>query len=131
LSKRNRGSRYFSWLDILSVKDYATGKTHIKIVQRLTDDDEMDDREWKIITINDYGDVKEEKVSYETRSEHPLNVKLINFSDTSLMSLGYYSDIMQGYPSLIFPVLYPFVTGLFGLIGTLIAFVKMRGKFNT
>lgn len=128
LSNRNRGSKYFSWLDILTVKDHASGESFVKIIQRLSDDGEMDHRKWKIISIDSQGNVTEEKINYETRSENPLAVKLINFSNTSLVSLGYYSDITQGYPSLIFPVLYPFVTGFFGVIGMILSIRKIRRK---
>lgn len=129
LSNRNRGSKYFSWLDIVTVKDYRTGELFVKIIQRLSDDDEMEHREWKIISIDSVtGEFTEEKINYKTRSENPLAVKLINFSNTALMSLGYRSDIMQGYPSLIFPIIYPFITGLLGLIGIILLSIKMLEK---
>lgn len=124
LSNRDRGSRYFSWIDILTVKDYATGETFIKIVQRLSDDLEMDEREWKIISINAEGEVTEEKISYSRKNNNPLAVKLINFSNTSLMSLGYYSDITQGYPSLIFPIVFPYITSIIGAIGAIFSIKK-------
>ena len=65
LSNRERGSRYFSWLDIVTVHDRKSDENLIKIVQRLTDDDEMDEqREWKIITIYSDGKISEEKENY-------------------------------------------------------------------
>lgn len=128
-SNRNRGSKYFSWIDIVTVKDFKSGESFVTIIQRLTDDHEMDsDRKWKIISIDSEGAVTEEKVSYVTRSENPLGVKLINFSNTSLISLGYHSDIMQGYPSLVFPIIYPFVTGFLGAIGMIFSIRKIRRK---
>ena len=117
LSNRNRGSRYFSWLDIVTIHDRVTGEQQIGIVQRLTDDDQrMEDRAWKILMIAQNGEVNEEVVTYSQRQENPLGVKLINFSGTVLMSMGYYSDIMKGYPSLIFPFVYPFGSALIGLV---------------
>jgi hypothetical protein len=117
LSNRNRGSRYFSWLDVLTVKDRVTGEKQISIVQRLTDDDHpMEGRKWKIITISQDSNVKEEELHYAQRRDHPLGVNLVNFSGTVLMSMGYYSDILQVYPSLFFPFLYPVLTFLVGLI---------------
>ncbi|WP_416828157.1 hypothetical protein [Ectobacillus polymachus] len=117
LSNRNRGSRYFSWLDIVMVTDRLTGEKQINIVQRLTDDNyPMEDRKWKIITIPQDNDVREKVLKYSERSDNKLGVKLINFSDTSLMSMGYYSDITKGYPSLFFPLLYPILTGMVGVV---------------
>ena len=76
----NEGSRYFSWLDIVTVHDRKSDENQIKIVQRLTDDDEMGDaREWKIITISPDGSVTEEKMTYAERSKNALGVKLVNF----------------------------------------------------
>lgn len=125
LSNRDRGSRYYSWLDVLSVYDKETDEKYIYIVQRLTDDDaNMAERAWKLIRISPEGEVSEETVSYADRSQHPLAVRLINYSGTSLMAMGYHSDILHGYPSLFFPLLYPFLTGVIGLIFLVVAIRK-------
>ncbi|MFP3729098.1 hypothetical protein U8V72_28340 [Priestia filamentosa] len=121
LSSPNQGSRYFSWLDILTVND------RIAIVQRLTDDNaDMEKREWKIIWIDKTGSVKEEHVSYATRSDNPLAVRLIDFSGTSLMQMGYYSDISTVFPTIFFPLLYPFITGVLGILLCIIGFVRQK-----
>lgn len=121
LSNRNRGSRYFSWLDILTVNE------KVAIVQRLTDDHEpMNNRRWKIIWIDEKANITEDKISYQKREENPLAVRLINVSGTSLMSMGYYSDILKGYPSIFFPLIYPIVTGLVGILLCIIALVKRK-----
>lgn len=121
LSNRARGSRYFSWLDILKVNE------KIAIVQRLTDDDEaMDDRRWKIIWIDEQGDVTEDEISYKERGENPLAVRLINVAGTPLMSMGYYSDILMGYPSIFFPFMYPVGTGLVGILLCVFAFLQRK-----
>ncbi|AWV34603.1 hypothetical protein MHH60_13005 [Paenibacillus sp. FSL H7-0716] len=117
LSNRDRGSRYFSWIDILTVKDRKTGEEQINIVQRLTDDSQpMETRKWKIITIAQDGEVDEEVLSYAQRSNNHLGVRLIEFSGTSLMGMGYYSDVTKAYPSIFFPLLFPFLTGIAGLL---------------
>lgn len=121
LSNRERGSRYFSWLDILIVNE------KIAIVQRLTDDDEaMDERRWKIIWIDEQGGITEDEISYKERGENPLAVRLINFSDTSLMSMGYYSDILMGYPSIFFPIIYPVGTGIIGVLLCVFVFFQRK-----
>jgi hypothetical protein len=115
LSNRERGSRYFSWLDVLTVKDRTTGENQIAIVQRLTDDRErMDKRQWRIIFVHGNGEWEQETFSYSERFRFPLGVKLVMVSGTSLMAMGYYSDILQVYPSLIFPLLYPWVSSAAG-----------------
>lgn len=121
LSNRERGSRYFSWLDVLTVNE------KIAIVQRLTDDDDaMEDRRWKIIWVDEEGDITEDKISYQERGKNPLAVKLINVSGTSRMSMGYYSDILMGYPSILFPFVYPLGTGLIGIFICILAFLLRK-----
>lgn len=121
LSNRDRGSRYFSWLDILTVNE------NIAIVQRLSDDDEeMEDRRWKIIWIDEKGKITEEQVSYQERSENPLAVRLINFSGTSLMGMGYYSDILMTYPTIFFPLMFPWGTGLVSILLFIIASLQRK-----
>lgn len=120
LSNRESVSRYYSWLDILKVNE------KIAIVQRLTDDDTaMERRQWKIIWIDEQGNIKEEKIAYQERGDHPLAVRVIGFSGTSLMSMGYKSDILHVYPSIFFPILYPFGTGIVGvLLGVISLFIR-------
>lgn len=126
LSNRERGSRYFSWIDILTVKDRKTGEKEINIVQRLTDDSQpMEKQKWKIITISHDGSIEEKLLSYAQRSDNPLGVKLIEFSGTALMGMGYYSDIAKSYPSVIFPLIYPFLTGVLGIFLLIITGVQL------
>ncbi|MEK3936860.1 hypothetical protein MKY41_16245 [Sporosarcina sp. FSL W7-1349] len=120
LSNRQRGSRYFSWLDVVKVHDRLTGVDQVKIIQRLTDDNEMEQRKWKILTIQE-DKTTEETLTYEERHRNPLGVKLVNFSNTGLMAMGFHSDILQGFPSLFFPFLYPFFTALLGVILLILA----------
>lgn len=121
LSNRDRGGRYYSWLDILTVND------DIAIVQRLTDDNgAMEDRRWKIIWIDEKGKLTEDQVSYYDRSENPLAVRLINISSTSLMGMGYYSDILFTYPTIFFPLMFPWGTGLFSVLFFIIAFLQRK-----
>ncbi|WP_339265982.1 hypothetical protein [Paenibacillus sp. FSL R5-0470] len=126
LSNRERGSRYFSWIDILTVTDRKTGEKEINIVQRLTDDSQpMEKRKWKIITISHDGSIEEKVLSYAQRSDNHLGVKLIEFSGTSLMGMGYYSDITKSYPSVFFPLIYPFLTGVVGIFLLIIIVVQL------
>ena len=112
--------------DILTVKDRKTGEKEINIVQRLTDDSQpMEKRKWKIITIAHDGSIEEKVLSYAQRSDNHLGVKLIEFSGTSLMGMGFYSDITKSYPSLFFPLIYPFLTGVVGIFLLIIIVVQL------
>ncbi|MCM3734466.1 hypothetical protein M3215_01085 [Bacillus cytotoxicus] len=131
LSNRQKGGEYFSWLDVLTVKNKRTGEQQVYFLQRLTNDnDPMEKRKWKIICINQDGTSLEERFTYEERSNHNLGVELINFSYTGLMSMGHYSDIMKGYPSIFFPLLYPILTCLLGVILLIMAIRINKRKIH-
>lgn len=129
LSKEDKGSRYFSWLDIFNVHDLKTGEKQIKIIQRLTGmtsiTEPMEGMKWKIITIRGDGKVSEKILDYSHRSDDPLAVQLINFATISPMNIGYYSDITQGYVTYFFPLFYPIFTTLCGLILLIIALILL------
>lgn len=121
LSNRQRGGRYFSWLDIVTVRDRETGKSEAAIVQRLTGDNEAPEyRQWRIITVHEDGSWEQRRVTYKERSKDSLGVRLIMVSGTALLAMGYYSDILMGYPGLLFPFIYPWLTSLAGFIAVLI-----------
>lgn len=117
LSNRGKGARYYSWLDVLQVKDRRTKTEKLALVQRLTDDDApMDSRAWKIIWVEMDGSITEEQLTYADRSSNPLGVHIVSHAGTTLMGMGYYSDLMHVYPSLFYPILYPGMTVLLGLL---------------
>lgn len=134
LSNRDKGARYYSWLDVLQVKDKRSKTEKLALVQRLTDDNTlMNNRAWKIIWVDLDGTVTEEQLTYADRSSNPLGVRIISHAGTALMGMGYYSDLMHVYPSLFYPILYPGMTALFGLffllLGTFLHFWK-AGRGN-
>ncbi|PLS08106.1 hypothetical protein [Bacillus halotolerans] len=132
LSNRERGGRYFSWLEILTVKDRKTDQNLVYIVQRITDDQiSLEKSKWKIIRIHQDGTVKEKLLSYSDRSKDPLSVKLLNFSYVGGNSMGYHSDMYEVIPNVIFPLLYPLITFAVGcaiMIGILIFVIVQKIK---
>ncbi|PGS50970.1 hypothetical protein [Bacillus sp. AFS041924] len=138
LSNYDRGLRYFYWVGVAVVKDLKSKTSEIKIVQRLTgDNEEVSNSKWKVITIHQDNRITEEKFSYKHRGKYALDVGVINFTNTnnSFKQLSYHSDILKGdgYPSLIgfifFPLIYPFGTLLYSIVALIIA-LFMRRKGN-
>lgn len=125
IPNKDKGDRYFSWLSILKVN------SRLAIIQRLSSDDaKMDDRQWKIIWIDKKGHIKEEHIFYKSRWKNPLAVRMIGYSYTDLMRMGYYTDILTGIPGIFFPFLYPILTGLVGLLLCKNYFIGLMRKFN-
>lgn len=117
LSNRDYNPRYFNWVEIHTVKNIATGEERIAIVQKLSSNDAlMENREWRVIWIDTAGDIEEVSIPYTERSQHLDETYLIQRGSTTLMSIGFYSDINHYYPSLFFPILYPAVSVILGVI---------------
>ncbi|MBO1628526.1 hypothetical protein [Bacillus arachidis] len=126
ISNEPSGGRYFSWLDVLTVKNKISGVEQIYFLQSITSNGyPLEGRKWKIISINKDGSYKEESFSYATRYQHYLGVALVNFSYTALKLMGYHSDINSAYPSIFSPMMYPIFTSLLGIILLIIA-IKLR-----
>lgn len=122
-------NRYHGYFGLLIVEE--KGNENLILVQRLLGNQEAD-LVWRTLTIKNNGQVLENQFSYEHRSDVPQRVDYINLSNTSPFSLGYKSNILQGWPSLFFPLLYPFVTASLGLllivIGSLSTFIGLKKK---
>lgn len=118
-------NRYHGYFGLLSVED--NGVEQLVLVQRVsgTQFKLPDDLAWRMLTLESNGQVHEVQFSYEERAVQPKTVDFINLTNASPISLGYKSNILQGWPSLFFPLLYPFVSGLLGLILTVIGSLLM------
>ncbi|PEJ59235.1 hypothetical protein CN692_07080 [Bacillus sp. AFS002410] len=128
-NKESEEVRYNSWIGIMTVKDRETKTNSIKIVQRLSKDEVLDgDRKWKIITIDQHQQIKEETFEANDRGESSYNVEMINNSGTSLMGMGYHSDILEGWPSIFFPIVFPFGSLLVSTIALVIIFFRRNVK---
>lgn len=122
LSNHDYNPRYYSWVEIHTVKAKATGEERIAIVQRLSPDDAlMENREWRVIWVDAAGEIEEVSIPYAERSQHLVETYLIQRGSTPLVSVGFYSDIRHYYPSLFFPILYPAGSVMLGLIFIAIA----------
>lgn len=118
----NRGiQRYYSWLEILRVNN------KIAIIQRIANENGTDilkEQKWKIIWIDEQNNVTEEKLNHKNRAENPLAVKLINTSYVTPRPMGYYSDLLEVYPTIFYPIIYPIFILLIGISLIIISFFK-------
>ncbi len=115
---------YSGQLDVLTVLDRHTNEHWTYIVQNLvTEDLELDQWVWKIISIDSQGKVNEKKMSFKERKHYPLWVGLINYTGINNGVLGYKSQFVQIYPSIIIPFFYPWFTTLVGLLLLISAFI--------
>lgn len=116
-------NRYHGYFGVVTVK--KEGGERFVIIQRtsgtaLTLDKNLS---WRILSIDSRGQVQEDRFTFEELGEDPYRVNVINLTTTSPSSVGYHSDILLGWPSLIFPLAYPFGTALVGLLLVVIGLV--------
>jgi hypothetical protein len=140
-SMDERNNIFFGWFDVLIVKDKRDNHEFVYIVQRLTEREyELPDKhqKWKLISIDQNLNIKEGQFSYQERQNHPLWVKLTNFSHTARTVMGYYSDTpyAYGFGGIIVPGIFPlffFFLGtffLFTVIILIILRVMKKRKIN-
>ncbi|WEK55761.1 MAG: hypothetical protein P0Y55_06870 [Candidatus Cohnella colombiensis] len=115
-------SRFLSWLNIIKLPK----QDEIVIIQKLTPNYQKGidirtqtmNQAWRILYIDDNGQITEENFTYPERRSHLLGIKLINLSSMANSFLGYKSDITSYDGTFLFPLFYPYLIFIFGLVFT-------------
>ena len=109
-------THFYNWIAAYLVRDQQTNEQMAVVVQRSsTDDAPMNAREWRVTQVHANGDVQSQVVPYAERSQYPFETYMINQTGTVLMSMGFYTDMLHYYPSLFFPIIFPFLSLVIGL----------------
>ncbi|MBP1934042.1 hypothetical protein [Ammoniphilus resinae] len=121
-------NRYHGFFGVLRVK--SEGNEELVLVQRVSGPEfkREQDLAWRTLRIQKDGQVTLDQFTYDERGDLPQRVNFVNQASTSPIALGYRSNILQGWPSLLFPLLYPFGTATFGLLFTLIGLLMRKKK---
>ncbi|MDR6553513.1 hypothetical protein [Paenibacillus qinlingensis] len=117
-------NRYHGYFGVLTVKE--KGREKLVIIQRTSGTAFTPDKNlsWRILSIDSQGQVQEDRFTYDELSEVPQRVNMINITSASPFSLGYRSNILFVWPSLLFPLAYPIGTAIVGLLLVIIGLVK-------
>ncbi len=104
-------NRYHHWIFLGQLKEDGKKDAEFLIVQRFIDQDE----DWyRVLRIPEVGKISEEVFPHSARTdpvERTFFVRLVYPN-----GIGFYSDVLQVWPSVIYPVAYPIGTALAGLI---------------
>ncbi|MFJ7738919.1 hypothetical protein ACIQ2D_21695 [Lysinibacillus sp. NPDC097287] len=84
------------------------------------------DIKYTLHAIDEEGHIESETFSQNNRNA--IQTHVLNSSGTSPMSVGYYTDAWHMYPSIFFPILFPLLTLLFGVILIIIYFPIRKVK---
>ncbi|MBD2843877.1 hypothetical protein IDH44_01620 [Paenibacillus sp. IB182496] len=110
-------NRYHGYWGMLRVQPRGE-EARLVLMQRVSGPEfgREEDLAWRALTVHPNGGVDETLIAYETRDETPQLVDAINAAWASPISLGYKSNVLMGWPTIVFPLLYPLGTGALGLL---------------
>ena len=126
-------NRYWLWLRLATLTDRKLRANSFVIVQRLDDsfDQSIDYRRrmqnwrFRLLFLGEDGSVREERFAFPERSSPLYRTVLAGLAVPTL--IGYRSDILAGWPSLLFPILYPFLSGLMGSVLAAVGAISVLG----
>ncbi|MFC4104162.1 hypothetical protein [Paenibacillus xanthanilyticus] len=110
-------NRYHGYFGMLLVRE--EGEERLVLVQRVDGvgfNFKPDTLAWRMVDVHADGTVTEKHVAYGEWGDEPELANYVNQSNASPVSVGYRSGILQVWPSLFFPILYPFASAGVGLL---------------
>jgi hypothetical protein len=118
LSRRD-ANRYWGFVYLMKLTDRETHTESLVVAQSLGA------QGYRTISVAADGRVLEDRFGYAGRCSPPIRAALIRYVVPH--PSGYCSDVLQGWPSLLYPVLYPWTSGALGL-GCLAAGLAWRTR---
>lgn len=115
---------YFGWIGFIEEKDKMTGKTETVIVQRVHPYDgdlppiqQNINKKWNVYHIDEKKQIRTDHVTLSNRkTQDPVIIKEILVGGTNLGGMGYKSDLRYIFPTIFFPVIFPYVFFWLGLL---------------
>ncbi|MEK4970111.1 hypothetical protein MKX29_21175 [Cytobacillus sp. FSL R7-0696] len=84
---------------------------------------------YTLYTLDEDGNFKNKSFNFTERDA--LQTELLNAGVVVPYSIGYYTDAWEGYPTIFFPLIFPFLTLLLGLVLILVFFpIRKVKKYN-
>lgn len=120
-------NRYHGYLAIVELVDKRGEQDRLAVVQRIDGNHDSawkEKLEWRLLMVSKNGAVEEEMFTYAERGEPLYRARLANYATP--IAVGFHSDVLQAWPSLLYPLLYPFFTGLLGLLLLIMGAIGLR-----
>jgi hypothetical protein len=128
-------NRYHGFLFIVSFTDSFTAESHVAVMQNLGVDPnrprlpsggfDFQYLRFRAILLGSDGRVREETFFYKDRGKPPIRAALARFVSSSPM--GFHSDLMMVWPTLIYPFLFPWASALVSVV-CLVSATILRGR---
>jgi hypothetical protein len=113
-------NRYHSWVALVRITDRETHSTRLAVVQRIApppvgdwDNPAKAALRFRLVLLDAKGHTTEESFSYAERASPRYRALLA--TQVSPYGLGFYSEVFQVWPSILYPIAYPAGTSLLGL----------------
>lgn len=126
-------NRYHGYIGMVKMTDKLTEEEELVIIQRLFDDSfisQEQDFRWKKISIAKNGAIQTDIFTRERMAVEAYLTDFINKATVAPYALGYKSNVLHYYPSLIYPFFYPFAMLGLGLIFVLMGLFRRRIKIK-
>jgi len=103
-------NRYWGYVHLTKVIDHLQGQPQLVVAQNIGR------QQYRVLLMTAEGRVLEDTFSYSDRCSPPVRALQIRYVVPH--PSGYCSDVMQTWPSLSYPILFPWTSGAIGLICT-------------
>ncbi|HTG14452.1 MAG TPA: hypothetical protein VK747_04195 [Blastocatellia bacterium] len=118
---------YNGWIAILTLKDKQLQQERLAIIQRVAGQHYPDDTRYRILFVQPDGTVTEEWFSYPERANPMYRTVLATFAHPE--QLGFHSQVLMYWPTILYPIIYPWLSGLAGLLLSIIGGIFiLRGR---
>ncbi|WP_409292757.1 hypothetical protein [Peribacillus sp. SCS-37] len=101
-------------------------KESLLLIQRFGND-EVKNNSWRILWIDKNGQVKEEAFDNEGRKKLPYRTTLLLAFMVTPENLGYKTDEAVGYPTIFYPLMFPFGSFLAGIVFIMFGWIRWLG----
>lgn len=117
-------NRYWGYVLLKKLTDQRNGTEHLVVAQNIGRN------RYRLLWVGKTGQVLDETFGYEQRCDPPVRADLIDYVVPH--PVGYCSDLMTVWPTLVYPLLFPWTTGAVGLVCTVVGLVgRWRGSSST
>ena len=132
-------NRYYGEIAYLTVEDKKNDKVQFIVLLKKTRELQkelpngdivgwvpLEKLKYTLYTLDEEGILN--NISFGFMERDALQTELLNSGVVVPHSIGYYTDALEGYPSIFFPLIYPFGTSIIGLILIIVFFPIRRNK---
>ena len=112
-------NRYWGYISLKRLIERSSGKSSVVVAQALgaapgAGTYSERDQRYRLLTVAADGRVKEDIFTYAQRGTPAVRVLLMDYVVPH--PIGFHDDLMQSWPTLWYPLLYPWLSGLIGAI---------------